>query len=231
MKTQSTYSSSNSLFKASVDGIFSSSLYIQFTGLPENKAYALYKDITKDLSALEKVFDSSKPDSEVSVLNASKVDIETSSEMKSALNLCESYLIKTQSLFNVSKGDNDHLDFAGFIKGYALQRIAAILKKGKVKDAFLNFGDSVLYAVGRQPYCEGWSYTLVNKQTDDELLEYELKNESLAVSLCDGRLCCVKAKDPLEAKVLSLVLPIANPNQRREMSFNFKSLEDSYFDL
>ncbi len=231
MKTQSTYSSSNTLLRASVEGIFGSSLTIQFSGLPENRAYALYKDITKELSSLEKIFDGSKPDSEVSVLNASKVDIETSDEIKSALNLCESYLIRTQNLFNVSKGDNDHLDFGGFVKGYALQKISAILRKGKVKDAFLNFGDSVIYAVGHQPYCDGWSYTLENHNTEDEIQEYELKNECLAVSESGGRLCCVKGSDPLEAKILSLVLPQATEAQRREMSYNFKSLQDTYFDL
>ena len=231
MKTQSTYSSSNSLLRSSVEGIFGGSLSIQFAGLTENKAYALYKDIIKELSALEKIFDASRPDSEVSVLNASKVDIETSSEMKGALNLCESYLIKTQGLFNVSKGDDDHLDFGGFVKGYAMQRMAAMLKKGKVKDAFLNFSDSVLYAVGNQPYCEGWSYTLENKETDEELQEFCLRNESMGISLCDGRLCCVRASDPLEAKILSLVLPKASDSVRREMSFSFKSMDDTCFEL
>ncbi len=231
MKTQSTYSSSNSLFRASVDGIFGSQLSIQIAGLSENKAYAVYKDVVNDLSSLEKVFDAGNLDSEVSVLNASKVDIETSAELKSALNLCESYLIKTQGLFNVSKGENEHLDFSGFIKAYAVQRIAAILKKGKVKDAFLNFGNSVVWAVGCQKYCDGWPYTLENDDTEDELQEYELKNESLGISLIGRRLCCVKSSDPLEAKILSLVLPVCTPSQRKEMSYNFKSLEDTYFDL
>ena len=130
MKTQSTYLASTSLLKARVDDIFGSYMEVSIVGLTENKAYALWKEVTKELSSLEKTFDSGRADSEVSVLNASKVNIETSETMKEALNICESYLIKTQGLFNVSSGENEQLDFSGFIVGYAIQRIAAILKKG-----------------------------------------------------------------------------------------------------
>ena len=87
MKTQSTYLASTSLLKARVDDIFGSWLDVSLVGLPENKSYTLWKEIVKVLSSLEKVFDGSRKDSEVSVLNASKVDIETSEMMKEALNI------------------------------------------------------------------------------------------------------------------------------------------------
>ena len=89
---------------------------------------------------MEKVFDAENPASEVSVLNSSKVDIETSELMKEALNLCESYLIKTKGLFNINRLPNDGLDFSGFVKAYSIQRLCALLKKAKVKNYFLNFG-------------------------------------------------------------------------------------------
>ena len=93
MKTQSTYLASTSLLKARVDDIFGSYMEVSIVGLTENKAYALWKEVTKELSSLEKTFDSGRADSEVSVLNASKVNIETSETMKEALNICESYQI------------------------------------------------------------------------------------------------------------------------------------------
>lgn len=228
MKTQSTYIASTSQLKAVADGVFGARLELVMCGLPESKSYALWKDITRMLTSLEKVFDLSAPDSEVSVLNASKVDIETSDEMKSALNLCESYFVKTKELFNVSR--HDSLDFSGFVKAYAVQKLATMLKKGKVKDAFVNFADSVIYAVGHKPYCDNWPYAL-ESASGDELQEFDLCNECLAVSQFESRLCCVRSKDPLEAKVLSLVLPVATEAQRREMSYNFKSLSDSYFEV
>ena len=227
MKTQSTYLASTSLLKARVDDIFGSWLDVSLVGLPENKSYTLWKEIVKVLSSLEKVFDGSRKDSEVSVLNASKVDIETSEMMKEALNICESYLIKTKGLFNVSHGDNQYLYFSGFIIGYALQNIVNIIKKGKVKDAFLNFGDQEIYALGHKPFCDSWPYTIGNPE---EIESIEVKNEAVAFShVDDGRLFSVRTKDPLEARILSLVLPKATESQRHEMSYSFKKIEEKYY--
>ena len=229
MKTQSTYLASTSLLKARVDDIFGSYMEVSIVGLTENKAYALWKEVTKELSSLEKTFDSGRADSEVSVLNASKVNIETSETMKEALNICESYLIKTQGLFNVSSGENEQLDFSGFIVGYAIQRIAAILKKGKVKDAFLNFGGQEIYAVGHKPFCEAWPYTIEDPESGDEIDSLELKNEAIAFSHTeDGKLCAVRSKDPLEVRILSLVLPVASEGQRHAMSYSFKNIDERY---
>ena len=55
------------------------------------------------------------------------------------------------------------------------------------------------------------------------------KNESLAFSLFDDRLSMVRSKDPLEAKILSLVLPVATSSQRHEMSYSFKNLDEKYY--
>lgn len=229
MKTQSTYLSSTSLLKAAVEDIFSSRLEVSIVGLPENKAYTLWKEITKELSLLESVFDGKRSDSEVSILNASKVDIETSDLMKEALNICESYLIKTKGLFDISNGGHEILDFSDFVKGYAISRLIPILKKGKAKGYFINFGDSVLAAFGNQPYCHGWNYTLYDSN-DEEISEFELNNESMAISKTkDHRLCVFKSKDPLEAEILSMVLPEATSNQRHEMSYSFNSLDELYF--
>ena len=229
MKTQSTFVASTSLLKAKADNFFGTCLEISFLGIPENKAYALWKDMTKELSLLEKVFDAENPASEVSVLNSSKVDIETSELMKEALNLCESYLIKTKGLFHINRLPNDGLDFSGFVKAYSIQRLCALLKKAKVKNYFLNFGGRVICASGNQPYCEGWYYTLYDETGEEELEEFLLKNESLAFSLFDDRLSMVRSKDPLEAKILSLVLPVATSSQRHEMSYSFKNLDEKYY--
>lgn len=225
MKTQSSYTNSISQLKGVADDIFGARFELVVAGLPETKAYALWKDVTKELLELKKVFDATESSSELSVLNASKVDIETSVMMKSALNLCESYFIKTKGLFNINRGEE--LNFDGFVKAFALQRIAALLKKAKAKDAFANFGDSVIYALGHKPYFENWPYTIYDPETDDELQVFNLSNEFLALSKCEKGLCCVRGKDPIEAKVLSLTLPLASPNQLHEMSYSFKSLEQT----
>lgn len=249
MRTQSSYSSSASLFQGLAADIFGTDLKVQIAGLPEKKAYTVWSDITKELSTLDKTFNRSNPQSEVSLLNASKVDIETSGTMKEALNLCESYLIKTKGLFDISKGEDRDIDFDGFVKGYALQKIALILKTGKVKDAFINFGGSAMMALGKHPYGDCWTFTLENPETEDEIKEFELRGECLSISgntpdvsghivnplthkvFEVGRLCAVISKDPLEAEILSMVLLIADEKQLREMSYNFKGVQSEQFDL
>lgn len=229
MKSQSNYMTSRSQLSGVADDIFGARLEAFIVGLPETKAYALWKDITKELLALKKVFDGTDETSEVSILNASKVDIDTSDEMKTALNTCESYYIKTQKLFDVNSGDE--VNFDAYVKAYAVQKIAALIKKAKVKDAFVNFGDSIIYAVGHKPFYENWPYAIVNPQTDDEIQAFELVNEYLAISQFDNKLYCIRGKEPVEAKVLSLVLPKATSNQLHDMFYSFKSLEHTVVEL
>ena len=243
MRTQSSYSSSASLFQGSASDIFGTDLKVQIAGLPEKKVYGVWSEITKELSVLDKTFNRNNPQSEVSLLNASKVDIETSEMMKEALNLCESYLIQTKGLFDISKGEDKDIDFDGFVKGYALRRIALILKAGKVKDAFINFGGTSMMALGKHPYGDCWTFTLEDPETEDEIQEFELRGECLSVSGntsdCNGhiinplthkvfeddKLSIVKTKDPLDAEILSMVLLLANDSQKKEMSYNFKGIE------
>ena len=140
------------MFKGLALDVLGSRLSLRFAGVPEKKAYALWGDITKELARLDKIFNGDDPESEVSVLNASKVDIQTSDDFKQALNMCESYLIGTKGLFDISRGGREDLDLGGFSKGYALRRIAVLLKSAKVKDAFADFGGSLVMAIGKQPY-------------------------------------------------------------------------------
>lgn len=249
MRTQSSYSSSASLFQGTAADIFGTDLKVQIAGLPEKKAYGVWAEITKLLSLLSKTFDRHDPQSEVSLLNTSKVEIETSELMKEALNVCEQYLVKTKGLFDISKGEDKDIDFDGFIKGFALQKIAGILKTGKAKDAFINFGGSSMMALGKHPYGDCWTFTLENPETEDEIKEYELRGECLSISGntpdCSGhivnpithkvfegeKLSAVKSKDPLDAEILSMVLLIADDKQLKEMSYNFKGIESELFDL
>lgn len=249
MRTQSSYSSSASLFQGSAADIFGVDLKVQIAGLPEKKAYTVWSEITKELSALDKTFNRANPQSEVSLLNTSKVDIETSEVMKEALILCEQYLIKTKGLFDISKGEDKDIDFDGFVKGYALRRIADILKSGKVKDAFINFGGTAMLGLGKHPYGDCWTFTLENPYTEDEIKEFEIRGECLCFAgntpdysdhiinplthkvFEDHKLCCVRSKDPLDAEILSMVLLLADEKQVKDMSYNFKGVEPEYFEL
>ena len=229
MRTQSSYSSSASLLKGCAQDCFGSKLELQLVLPHVSMACRLWSDICKELSRIDKVFNSDNPVSEVAVLNGSKTEIEPSEELKDALNLCEAYLIKTKKIFNIDK--DGKLDFGGFIKGYAMQKIAKLILAAKVKDAFVNFGGSIIWAIGKQPYCPNWCFTLENPETEDEIAFFELGNEVLAISHDDSRYCCIRGKDPLECKILSLAYLQASPSQRMDMGYNFKGVEPQYFDL
>ena len=249
MRTQSSYSSGASLFTGTAADILGTELRVQIAGLPEKKAYGVWSEITKELASLDKTFNRANPQSEVSLLNSSRVEVETSDTMKEALNLCESYLIRTKGLFDISKGEDKDIDFDGFIKGYLLRRLSAILKAGKAKDYFVNVGGSALMALGKHPYGGGWSFTLENPYTEDEIKEFELCDICLSISGntpdCTGhivnplthkpcesrRFSCVLSKDPLDAEILSMVLLIASDPQKKEMSYNFKGVDCEMFDL
>lgn len=229
MRSQSSYSSSSSTLKGSVQDCYSSWLEVQIILPNESKACRLWSDICKELSRIDKVFNAANPASEVSVLNNSKEELEASAEMKDALNLCEAYYIKTKKIFNIDK--DGKLDFAGFIEGYAMQKIIKLIAAAKVKDAFVNFGGSIIWAIGKQPYCPNWSYCLLHPETEDEIAGFELSNELLAISQSDSRFCCIRGKDPLECKILSFAYLQANPSQSIDIAYNFKSLKAQYFDL
>ena len=249
MKTQSTYFNNTSMFQGTALEAMGTRLDLLFVGVPEKKAYTIWSDITKEVARLDKIFNRFDPQSEVSRLNASKVDIETSADFKDALNLCESYLILTKGLFDISRGGREDLDFGGFAKGYALRKIAIILKAAKVKDAFVNFGNSTIMGIGKHPYGDCWKVTLTDPYTDDELEEFELRNETLSTSgntpeytghiinpftgKADEsrRLSCVRMPDPLDAEVLSTVLLLASENQKKEIAYNFKKIDYRIFEL
>lgn len=244
MKSQSTYSSGTSLLKAQVQGLLGSSLQLYFAGLPEKKAYALWTSVSAELSTIDKVFNAGRTDSEVSLINGSKVDIETSDTIKDALNLNENYLILSKGYFDVHLG-GENLDFGAFAKAHTLERIAAFMKKGKVKDWFASFEGSIVSAHGHGPYGDCWTYTLNSPETDDEIKQWELHDESLALSGngtlvnplngkeidLSGSLCAVKSKNPFEAKVIGMSVLLAPIGSRAEIISNFAPAEVEYFSL
>lgn len=249
MKTQSTYYASNSMFQGSATEVMGTKLDVLIVGLAERKAYSVWSDITSLIKSLDKTFNRFDPESEVSRLNASDVDIETSDTFKDALNLCETYFILTKNLFDITRGGREDLDFGGFAKGYALRQIAVILKNSRVKDAFVNFGNSSILAVGKHPYGDCWKVGLTNPYSDDVIKEFELRNCSLSTSgnspeysghiinpltrKADEsrRLSTVVAKDPLDAEILSTVFLIASESQRKEILLNFPGVTFESFEV
>lgn len=65
-----------------------------------------------------------------------------------------------------------HINLSGFLKGFALDKIKAILCKEGVEHALVNLGNSSIMAMGNHPYGDGW-------KLDDDCV---LHNQYLTVS-------------------------------------------------
>ena len=75
------------------------------------------------------------------------------------------------------------VDFGGFGKGYALERIRKLLLYHGILNAFISFGESSVLALGNHPHGAGWKAG-VNHQmiTGNSLFSFDLQNESLSTS-------------------------------------------------
>lgn len=69
------------------------------------------------------------------------------------------------------------LDLSGFIKGYALRSVVAILKAGNISNALVNLGNSSVYALGNHPFGRGWKIGIPGTNS-----ECTLHNECLTTS-------------------------------------------------
>lgn len=75
------------------------------------------------------------------------------------------------------------VDFGGFGKGYALDKIKTILLNYNVKNAFISFGESSILALGSQPNGNCWKVGINNYQSPgSSITTIELNNESISSS-------------------------------------------------
>ena len=75
------------------------------------------------------------------------------------------------------------IDPGGIGKGYAVDRIAQILKDNGVKRALISGGGSSIYAIGAPPNEKGWKIDIKNPRKTSESVEtVYLKDESMSTS-------------------------------------------------
>lgn len=70
------------------------------------------------------------------------------------------------------------VDLGGIAKGYAADKVAALLRESGFMDFLVNFGNSSIVASGNQPFSEGWSIRLCSGGSDCQVL----KDEALSTS-------------------------------------------------
>lgn len=155
---------------------------------------------TERIEALLSVY---RPDSEISMLNtmACKAPVPVCRETMQVLVTCKTYYEQTFGAFDVAFGRMDavqinpaeqtvtfgdeavKLNFGGFGKGYALQRIQKMLQSFGVTKGFLNFGDSAILAIGTHTSGKPWRVGPRDPEyPDNTLAAFDLKDASMSVS-------------------------------------------------
>ncbi len=137
------------------------------------------------------------------------------------------------------------LDSGGFGKGYGLDQVSALLKSGKLRSAFVSFGESAILGFGKHPYGASWKTGICHLFNQSESVrEFDLLNEVLSVSgntpqnlrkYGRGHIINPKSKEPVEgfsqvavagkrglvAEVISTAMACAPAEMREQIAANF----------
>jgi len=105
---------------------------------------------------------------------------------------CEHFEIKRDKI--VFDNAYTQIDLGGFVKEYAVDRAAQIIKKKKVKSALINFGGDI-YAIGKKPNGERFKIGIKDPANREKNSEYvEIENQALTTSASYERSYTIEKK-------------------------------------
>ena len=262
------YSLEGKIFRGNVPLVMGTRFDIIVIGEDEDKVLEFWRLCTEILEKCERRMNRFDPESEVSEVNrelSSGLAVTLGDEMRQAVAECIEFRDRTGGYFDIA-GNPDagleldgnvlkpsvqgvSLDFGGFAKGFALRKIADVLKDKNVKNAFVDFGDSSVYAVGAHPCGDCWPVSLPSPFTGQVIADFRLKDNALSTSgntpgytghiidphtgkaCCARRIACVVSEDPLEAEILSTALMVADDAAVNNIRTNFPDTEMKIFNL
>lgn len=95
------------------------------------------------------------------------------------------------------------LDPGGIGKGFAVDKMAEVLRRNRVHSALINAGGSTIYALGAPPNESGWKVSIKDPHKPSTAIEtVRLKNEAISTSgtaekfFCDDGKICGHIMDP-----------------------------------
>ena len=93
---------------------------------------------------------------------------------------CEHFEIKKDKI--IFDNEFTKIDLGGFVKEYAVDRSALVIKKAKIKSALINYGGDV-FALGKKPDGTRFKVGIKNPQNTNEHVEFaEIENQALTTS-------------------------------------------------
>jgi thiamine biosynthesis lipoprotein len=162
-----------------------------------------WERIVAETGRLHGMFNRFDPSSELSLINrrAATSPVSLSAEWWDVLRDVGQYHRRTLGYFDVTlrdyrkvRLDGKHrtvfftdasvsLDFGGYAKGYALEKMRKILTASGIRQALVNFGNSSVWAMGAHPHGKTWNIGVVHPFEEGKSLKtYTLFNHSLSTS-------------------------------------------------
>ena len=93
---------------------------------------------------------------------------------------CEHFDIKKDKI--IFDNEFTKIDLGGFVKEYAVDRTAQMIKKAKVKSALINYGGDI-YAIGKKPDGQSFKIAIKDPSNLDSHVEYiDIQNQALTTS-------------------------------------------------
>ena len=220
----------------------------------------IWSQVIAELHRLDKMLNRFDATSEVSRLNQKAFEkaFRVSDEFWNILLECKKYFQLTNGMFDITLKDfsqlNFHidsqsisfetsdlsLDFGGYAKGYALEKIKNILQKERIQNAFIDFGNSSILALGTHPYGNSWKVSIENPfERGNVLDEFSLKNSTLTTSgntpnytahilnpihgnTVDKSKCvCIITENACDGEVLSTALIAASADEKQKIIAKF----------
>lgn len=199
----SRYYESSKLFHGCLPEVMGTQLDILFIGLSSEEATYVWEKIIWEVRRLYAMLNKFDLSSELSKINknayASPVSVST--ELLKILVDCKSYHEKTKGYFDITLSDfNDvrldstysvvgfsrpdiTIDVGGYGKGYALEKIRSLFSMYQITQAFVNFGNSSILALGAHPQGGYWPIGIAHPYFLEESLDsFQLNNMTLSVS-------------------------------------------------
>jgi len=254
------YYESSSLFHGSFLDIMGTRFDIVTVGSTKTVSESLWNEIISELVRLDKMLNRYDKESDITLINARAVyaPVNVTPEMWNILSNCRQYYDMTCGLFDITLKDfsqvylnesdksvfflqdNISFDFGGYAKGYAMEKIKALLRF-KIDNAFVSFGNSSILGIGHHPFGNYWNVSIENPYRAGEVLgTLEISNNALSTSgnmpsnpkhiihpinreyIENRQIVCVVTSNSVEAEVLSTTLMIANDKEKADILSRFK---------
>ncbi len=139
------------------------------------------------------------------------------------------------------ENDKVEIDFGGFGKGFALEKIRHTLAKNGIEHAFISFGESTVYALGHHPHGDHWKIGIRHPvKPQNNLFSFEVKGQALSTSgsvshnkyghiidpltgypVAAGKGASVLSPSPCDAEVLSTAIIVQNIEEKQKILDNF----------